>query len=169
MKEDGTALLVRLRTPHNDGSATLFPSRSRVYGSDNSSTLVQFASRMLLWTATHPIGEQPVDRVTRILPLVNAIAGVFCNHTQRRLLSDPSVLDLVADSVVSVNTTFNSTNSVGPRRPRVPGEVPYGASSVQTAAPYNLDRIDQRTLPLDGMYRYGKVDEQATFTNNKVV
>lgn len=152
----GTALLVRLRKkPRDDSSATLFHSRSGVYS--NSNTLVQFSSRLRLWTAATQSGEQHVARVTHILPLVNAISGVFCNHTQHFLLSDPSVLDLVADGVVSVNTStpFHSTNSFTHQRARAHGTVPYSSSSLQTAVPYNLDRIDQRTLPLDGMYRYG--------------
>ncbi|MCE6996676.1 S8 family peptidase [Saccharothrix sp. S26] len=67
--------------------------------------------------------------VTRTFPALHAFAATLTPRQARRLAADPAVDYVEQDQVVRAHTT-------------------------QTNAPFGLDRIDQRALPVDGNYSY---------------
>ncbi|MFE2758067.1 S8 family peptidase [Actinosynnema sp. NPDC059335] len=68
-------------------------------------------------------------RVTRAFPALHGFAATMTAKQARRLAADPAVAYVEQDQVVRAHAT-------------------------QSPAPYGLDRIDQRALPVDGAYSY---------------
>jgi subtilisin family serine protease len=89
----------------------------------------------------------------------SALKGFSARLTAAQLRSvrrDSSVRYVEPDAIATINKTNPPVPTKAPANGAAvgPHTLPPSGESVQTGATWGIDRVDQRTLPLNGIYRY---------------
>ncbi|MET0693264.1 MAG: S8 family serine peptidase, partial [Propionibacteriaceae bacterium] len=119
--------------------------------------------RYIVQTTSEPSTDHQVDKMrtagasvdAQYTEVLQGFAAELDTRQLRKLQADPSVTSIVPDRRISLTDSGGGAD----KDLRAKG---LKASTVQTAVPWGLDRIDQRPTTGDGAYHYGTTGQGVT-------